>query len=126
MKKNLNKKRENLLAKAGHMSSILWSGRYPGEGNGKPTPLSCLDNPMDRDVYSPWGCKRIRHDLATKQHYFKVLLNLLQYCFCFMFQDFGCEASGILTPQPGVRPVSTALEEILATGLPGKSLIFYF
>ena len=43
-----------------------------------------------------------------------------------MFQDFGCEASGILTPQLGVRPVFTAVEEILATGLPGKSLIFYF
>ena len=44
-----------------------------------------------------------------------------------MFWDFGCEASGILTPQQGVKPVPTALEgEVLATGLPGKSLIFCF
>ena len=44
-----------------------------------------------------------------------------------MFWDFGCEASGILTPQPGAKPFLTALEgEVLATGLPGKSLIFCF
>ena len=28
----------------------------------------------------------------------KSLLNLLQYCFCFMFWIFGLEACGILTP----------------------------
>ena len=32
---------------------------------------------------------------------FKVLLNLIQYCFCFMFLFFGCVACGILAPQPG-------------------------
>ena len=31
--------------------------------------------------------------------FFKSLLNLLYYCFCFMFQFFGLEAYGILNPQ---------------------------
>ena len=43
-----------------------------GEGNGNPLQYSCLGNPLDRGVwwatrYSPWGSKRVRHDLATKQ-----------------------------------------------------------
>ena len=45
-------------------------GRPLGEGNGNPLQYSCLENPMDR---GPWqatvhgGCKRVRHDLATRQ-----------------------------------------------------------
>ena len=35
-------------------------GRFPGVGNGNPLQYSCLENPM----YSPWGCKRVRHDWA--------------------------------------------------------------
>ena len=42
-----------------------------GEGNGNPLQYSCLGNPIDRGAWwasdSPWGCKRVRHDLATKQ-----------------------------------------------------------
>ena len=50
----------------------------------------------------------------------KSLLNLLQYCFCFMFLLFGPEASGNLAHQPGFEP---ALEgKVLSAGLPGKSL----
>ena len=49
------------------------------------------------------------------------LLNLLQYCFCFMFWFLSLEACGILPPQPGIK--SSALEgEVLTTGPPGKSL----
>ena len=32
----------------------------PGKSHGQRSPVG----------YSPWGCKRIRHDLATKQHIF--------------------------------------------------------
>ena len=42
----------------------------------------------------------------------KALLNLLQYCFCFMFQFwvfffsfFCCEACGILAPWAGIKPI---------------------
>ena len=53
----------------------------------------------------PWravvhGVVRVGHDLVTKATepppLLKSLLNLLQYCFCFMFRFFGLEASEIL------------------------------
>ena len=54
--------------------------------------------------------------------FLKSLLNLLQYCFCFVFWFFGHQACGILAPRPGIKPASPALEgEVLNTGLPGKS-----
>ena len=40
---------------------------------------------------------------------------------------FGPKAYGILSPQPGIRPVPPALEgDVLTTGSPGKSLIESF
>ena len=33
---------------AGNVTSILGSGRSPGEGNGYPLQYSCLENSMDR------------------------------------------------------------------------------
>ena len=36
----------------GGLGSIPGSGRYTGEGNGNPLQYSCLENPMDREV---WG-----------------------------------------------------------------------
>jgi len=32
---------------------IPGSGRSPGEGNGNPLQYSCLENPMDREAFSP-------------------------------------------------------------------------
>ena len=61
--------------------------------------------------------------------FLKSLLNVLQYCFCFMFWFFGREACGILAPRPGTEPAPAALEgEVLTTGPPGKSLegLFHF
>ena len=55
---------------AADAGSVPKSGRFPGEGNGTPLQYSCLENPMDRGAwraYSPWGRKRVRHDLVTKQ-----------------------------------------------------------
>jgi len=44
---------------AGHLCSILGTGRSSGEGNGNTLQYSCLENPMDRSLvgYSPWGLK---------------------------------------------------------------------
>ena len=54
--------------------------------------------------------------------FLKSLLNLLQYCFYFMFWLFGHQACGILAPRPGIEPSPPALEgEVLTTGPPGKS-----
>ena len=55
---------------AGDSGSIPGLGRSAGEGNGNPLQESCLENSMDRGAWpaiSPWGCKRVGHDLATKQ-----------------------------------------------------------
>ena len=52
----------------------------------------------------------------------KSLLNLLQYCFCFMFWFFGHEACGISAPQPGIEPTPPTLQgKVFTTGPPGKS-----
>ena len=51
------------------LGSIPASGRSPGEGNGNPLQFSCLGNPWTEKPggHSPWGRKRVGHDLATKQ-----------------------------------------------------------
>ena len=36
---------------AGDRGSIHGSGRSPGEGNGNPLQYSCLENPMDGEVW---------------------------------------------------------------------------
>ena len=54
--------------------------------------------------------------------FLKSLLNLLQFCFCFVFWFFGHhEACGTLGPRQGIEPETTALEgEFVTTGPPGK------
>ena len=55
--------------------------------------------------------------------YFKSLLNLLQYCFCFVLVLW-LQGMWDLRSPPGIKPASPALEgEIATTGLPGKSLL---
>ena len=60
---------KNLPAKAGDTGLIPGLGRSPGKENGNPFQNSCLGNPRDREAWqaSPWGRKRVQHDLATKQ-----------------------------------------------------------
>ena len=58
---------KNPPANAGDTSSIPGLGRSPGEGNGNQLQYSCLGNFGQKSLagYSPWGLKRVRHDLAT-------------------------------------------------------------
>ena len=58
---------ENPPANEGDVGLIPGSGRSPGGGNGNPLQDSSLENPVVRRAYSPWGHKRVRHNLATKQ-----------------------------------------------------------
>ena len=47
---------------AGDLGSVPGSGRSPGEGNGYPLQYSCLENPMDREVWRATvheGCKEL-------------------------------------------------------------------
>ena len=58
---------KNLSTNAGDIRGkgfIPKLGRSPGGGHSNPLQYSCLDNPMDRE-YSPWGCKRVRHDCSN-------------------------------------------------------------
>ena len=57
------------MCNAGDLSSILGSGRSPGEGNGNPLQCYCLENPMDRGAWQApvHGVARVGHDLATKE-----------------------------------------------------------
>ena len=58
-----------------------------------------------------------------QNNFLKSLLNLLQYCLCFVFWFFGWEACGILGPELGIEPTLPALEgELLAPGLQEKTL----
>ena len=51
------------------------------------------------------------------------LLNVPQYCFCFMFWFFGHKACGISAPQSGMEPSPPALEgKVLNIGPPRKFL----
>ena len=59
---------KNPSVSAENVSVIPGSGRFPEDGNGNPLQYSCLEIAMDRRVGdNPWGHKRVRHDLATKQ-----------------------------------------------------------
>ena len=62
---------KNLPADAGDAGLIPGLGRSPGEGNGNPLQYSRLGDPRNRGdwwaTYSPWGHKRVRHNLVTKQ-----------------------------------------------------------
>ena len=50
------------------------------------------------------------------------LLNLLQYCFSFMFWFFNSEVCGISAPLRGLEPILSALEgDVPNTGPPGES-----
>ena len=46
---------------------IPGSGRFPGEGNGNPLQYSCLENPMDRGAWCPWGHKE--SDTTEQLHF---------------------------------------------------------
>ena len=70
-------------------------------------------------VVLAWCCR----NPWSADFFFKSLSNLLQYCFCFLFQFVGQEACGILVPQSGIEPTHSVLEgKVSTTGPPGKSL----
>ena len=53
--------------------------------------------------------------------HFKSLLNLLQYCFCFIFSFYGHEPCGIPVPQLGIELIPLALKsEVLTTDNQGS------
>ena len=66
---------------AADLGSIPGLGRSPGEGNGNPLQLPCLENSMDRGAcwgYSSWGCNEsdttvhLTHIPTIKDFYFQI------------------------------------------------------
>ena len=59
---------KNTPANVGDSSSILGSGRSPGEGNGNSFHYSSLENSIDRRAQwvTVHGVTKVRHDLVTK------------------------------------------------------------
>ena len=68
--------------------------------------------------------KNVQYDRACvcDNFFFKSFLNLLQYCFCFIFWFFGHEAYGILEPQLGIESERPALEGIVLTHWPTREV----
>ena len=61
---------KNLPVNAGDAGLIPGLGRSPGERNGNPLQYSCLGKfhgQRSLADYSPWGHRRVGHDLETKQ-----------------------------------------------------------
>ena len=55
--------------------------------------------------------------------FLKSLLNVLQYCLCFILWFFGLEVHGVLAPGPGIQLACPALEgQALIIGPAQKSL----
>ena len=61
---------KNLPGNAGDTDSIIGLGRAPGEGNSNSLIFLAGKSHGQRSLvgYSPWGHKRVGHDLGTKQH----------------------------------------------------------
>ena len=55
---------------AGDLGSIPGSGRLPGEGNDNPLQYSCLESPMDKGAWGPWGLKE--SDTTEQLHFHHV------------------------------------------------------
>ena len=65
---------EESACNARDVGLISGLGRFPGEGNCKPTPVILTwEIPWTEEpgAYSPWGFKRVEHNSETKQQQFR-------------------------------------------------------
>jgi len=83
---------------------------------------------IGRQILNHWTTSNVlRFFFFWCGQFLKSLLNLLQYCFCFMFCFFWPQCMWDLGSQPGIEPTSPVVEgEVLTTGPPGKSLSLGF
>ena len=104
------------------------------EAAGGETPMCFLVTPLSSSSEESWGLpSKVWIQLLIHPYIFllfffmictikkKSLLNLLQYCFCFMFWLFGHKACGIFTPWPGMELAPAAMQGgASTTGLLGS------
>ena len=60
-----------------------WVRKFPGEGNGNPLQYSCLENPMDRGAWCPWGYKEL--DTTERLHFLSLLYLGKWNCVILLF-----------------------------------------
>ena len=73
---------KNMPANAGDTDFIPGSGRSPEERNGNPLQLFLPGKSHGQKSLagnSPWGCKRVRHDLVTRRQVDKSRIKVLQW-----------------------------------------------
>ena len=63
------------------MGSIPGSGESPGGGHGDPLQYSCLENPMDRGAWQPYGLARFGHDWSNSTHTWYSIGTHIMYFF---------------------------------------------
>ena len=82
---------------SGSFSTLLSISNYQGiraDPNSKPSQISARSLLFSISRFFFFCCGS----------FLKSLLNLLQYCFCFMFRLFGHKTYRILGPRPGIEP----------------------
>ena len=81
-----------------------WSGRSPGEGNGNPLQYSCLENPMDREIWpvhevterdmAKRACTGVHTHTYTHTHN-KVAIGCCQFCSFFRKKWFNIQGTAV-------------------------------
>ena len=69
---------KEFMCNAGDAGSIPDPGRSPWRRKWQPTPVFLPEQRSLASYYSPWGHKRVGHDLATKQQQMGILKDRLQ------------------------------------------------
>ena len=72
---------------------------------------SILDSSLNIQSFLWWPCLHSCHLSTSSLYFFFFLssLNLMFYCFCFVFCFFGCKACRILASLPGIEPAPPAM-----------------
>ena len=60
-------RRQSVCLQCGRPGLDPWVGKFPGEGKGNPLQYSCLENPMDKRAWCPWGRKE--SDTTEQLHF---------------------------------------------------------
>ena len=73
---------ESILSLVSSKSFIVSGRTFKsfGEGNGNPLQYSCLENPMDREAWCPWG----RKELDTTERLHVHVKSLIHFEFIFV------------------------------------------
>ena len=104
--------------------SIPGSGRPPGEGNGKPVPYSCLENPMHRGAWQAAVHGAAGWDTTERSHSIAAALQLRRCRFCSCFSQWPRQGpmSGRRSEGRGQGPQARALRRDHPLPVPGRNV----